>query len=201
MSDRVFFPLICLLAAMMIIVALSPGEPPCEPTGPIGGANSDYTVITVEGCNLHRMIAGGEDALGLLERGGEKMLKIESYSGLQNDDPQRGPHFEIDSDLERAFSNHDIIITMTLRPSSQLGAKSFQAYYSVGRDGGSGWQTFDMFPDWKEYTFAYRVPEKKGANAFDYLGIRPIVPEDSRSIEIKRVQFRRIEKTQPGDGA
>jgi len=186
---------------MMIITALRPGDGACKPTGPVGGADSDYKTITVEECNLHRIIAGGEDALGLLERDGELFLKIESYSGLQMDDPERGPHFQLDSDLERVFSDHDVEITLTVRPSNRRGAHSFQSYYSVGRDGGSGWQTFDMFPDWKEYSFTYRVPEKKGENAFDYLGIRPVVPEDTRAIEIKRVRFRRIEKPQPGDGA
>jgi len=190
-----------LIAALMVVLALSPGAGVCAPTGPVGGANSDYKTITVDGCNLNRMIAGGEDGLGLIERDGEKFLKIEAFSGLQNDDPQRGPHFEIDSDLERVFADHEVEITLTVRPSNRRGAHAFQANYSTGRNGESGWQSFDMYPDWREYSFIYRLPVKLGDNAFDYLGIKPVVPEDSRAIEIKQIRFRRIEKAQSGDGA
>ena len=127
MPDRVFFPLIATIAAFMILVAMKPAEGICEPRGPIGGADTDYTTITVEKCNLNRIIAGGEAAMGLLQRDGESFLKIESYVDVQQDDPLKGPHFELDSDLERSFSDHDLEVTLTARPSSRKGARAFQA--------------------------------------------------------------------------
>lgn len=201
MPDRVFFPLILTLAGLMILLALRPVEGLCEPRGPVGGADSDYVTITVDQCNLNRIIAGGEAAMGLLEREGELFLKIESYEGVQKDDPVKGPHFELDSDLESVFSDHEIEVTLTVRPSNRKGARAFQVNYSTGRNGESGWQTFDMVPNWQDYSFIYRLPEKRGENAFDYLGLRPVVPEDRRAIDIKRIKFRRFEKPQPGDGA
>ena len=200
MSDRVFFSLIFLLAALMVTAAARPGSDDL-PRGPVGGADSDYRTVTVEGLQLNRIIAGGDAAMGLVERAGEPVLKIESLAGTQKRDPIKGPHFELDSDLERVFSDHDVEITMMVRPTERKGAHSFQANYSAGRPGESGWQTFDMIPDWREYSFIYRVPEKLGENAFDYLGIRPVVPEDTRSILIKRITFRRFEKRQTGDDA
>lgn len=189
-----------MLAALMVLLALSPGAGDL-PKGPIGGANSDYKTIIVEGDQLNRIIAGGEGAMGMVDLDGEKILKIEAIAGLQNEDPVRGPHFILDSDLERVFADHEVEITMTIRPSQRKGAHAFQANYSTGRQGESGWQTFDMIPDWREYSFIYRLPVKLGDNAYDYLGIRPVVPEDYRAIEVKRVKFRRIEKPQSGDGA
>lgn len=200
MSDRVFFPLMLVVAAMMVLIALRPSAD-ALPKGPIGGADSDYKTITVEGVQLNRIIAGGDAAMGLVERDGEPVLKIEALAGMLHDDPIKGPHFELDSDLERVFSDHDVEIKMVVRPSERRGAHAFQANYSAGRPGESGWQTFDMYPEWREYSFIYRVPLKTGDNAFDYLGLRPVVPEDTRSIEIKRITFRRFEKRQTGDDA
>ena len=200
MSDRVFFPLMFLIAAAMVLVALQPGAD-ALPKGPVGGANSDYVTITVEGDQLNRVVAGGEAGLGYIERDGEKFLKIESYAGFQDDNPVKGPHFELDSDLESVFADHEVEITLTVRPAIRKGAHAFQANYSTGRDGESGWQTFDMYPDWRDYSFIYRLPSKKGEVAFDYLGLRPVVPEDMRSIEVKRVKFRRFEKRQVSDAA
>lgn len=200
MPDKVFFPLIILIAALMVIAAARPGVDNL-PRGPIGGANSDYKTITVEGDQLNRIIAGGDAAMGLVDREGEAVLKIESLAGTQRRDPAKGPHFELDSDLERVFSDHEVEVTLTVRPAERKGAHSFQAIYSAGRPGDSGWQTFDMIPDWRDYKFIYRVPQKTGENAFDYLGVRPVVPEDTRSILIKRITFQRFEKRQTGDGA
>lgn len=200
MSDRVFFSLIILLAALMVTASARPGVDNL-PRGPIGGADTDYKTITVEGLQLNRIIAGGDDAMGIVEREGEPVLMVESLAGTQNRDPIKGPHFELDSDLERVFSDHEVEVTITARPTERKGAHSFQVNYSAGRPGESGWQTFDMIPDWREYSFIYRVPEKTGDNAFDYLGIRPVVPEDMRSILIKRITFQRFEKRQTGDDA
>jgi len=200
MSDRLFFPIIILLAALMVTLSLRPGSGEL-PKGPIGGAASDYVNIPVEGDQLNRIIAGGEGVMGIIERDGERFLKIEAFVGRQDDDPLKGPYFEIDSDLERAFSDHDVEITMTVRPSNRRGASAFQANYSTGRDGESGWQTFEMSPEWRDYSFMYSLPVKQGDNALDYFGLRPVVPKDSRTIEIKRINFRRVEKPQPGDGA
>lgn len=200
MSDRVFFPLMFVIAAILVFVAVRPTGDNL-PRGPIGGADSDYTTITVEGDQLNRIIAGGEGAMGLVESRGETVLKIEELAGSQNDNPLKGPHFELDSDLEQAFSDHEVEVILTVRPSERRGAHAFQANYSAGRPGESGWQTFDMFPEWREYSFIYSVPEKVGDNAYDYLGLRPIVPEDTRAIEIKRIRFRRIQKRASGDGA
>lgn len=200
MSDRVFFPLITVAASMMIIIAMRPGTDNL-PRGPIGGADSDYKTINVEGEQLNRIIAGGDAAMGLIISEGEQVLKIEALAGMLNNDPVKGPHFELDADLERVFSDHEIKVTMTVRPSTRRGAHAFQANYSAGRPGQSGWQTFDMVPEWREYSFIYKVPTKTGENAFDYLGIRPVVPEDTRAIEIKNITFERFEKRQTGDGA
>ena len=136
-----------------------------------------------------------------MSRNGQPVLKIESLAGTQRRDPSRGPHFELDADIERVFSDHEVQITVTARPNERKGAHAFQAIYSAGRPGDSGWQTFDMVPGWREYQFIYRVPQKSGENAFDYLGLRPVVLEDTRSILIKRITFQRFEKRQTGDGA
>ncbi|MEM8618013.1 MAG: hypothetical protein AAGF20_13905, partial [Pseudomonadota bacterium] len=58
---------------------------------------------------------------------------------------------------------------------------------------GSGWQTFDLKPGWQTYDFTFNVPEKllEDSAAFDYLSIRPVVPEKTRALEVRSVEFRR----------
>ena len=65
--------------------------------------------------------------------------------------------------------------------------------YSVGREGDSGWQVFDLVSGFENFSFEYVVPEHIGDQGFDYFAIRPVVPEKSRALLVESVTFERIE--------
>ena len=199
MSDRLFFPIILAVAAVMVYLALQP-DADCAPTGPVGGADTDYSEVRVEQCNLRRIIAGSSADIELIGDEGQRYLSIESGSGPLQDGPEFGPHFRLASDLETQFAGFTVRVTIRARPAPDRGAMAFEANYSAGKAGQSGWKSFDLQPDWQDYVFEVRVPRASGQGV-DYLGIRPIVPDKTRRIEIKSISFRRLARWDNGDGA
>lgn len=191
MGDKIFFPLIILLAGGLIGLALSP-QLNALPSGPVSVGNMDYSQVEVSGLELNRMLAGGEAAV-TLERNGlnDAALEIVTTAGTLSGDPRLGPHFELAADLEVQFSGFEIEVLVTAKPGPERGALQMQVNYSTGRDGESGWQVFDLQPDWETFSFTYRVPAKSGENALDYLAIRPVTPDKSRSLLVERIEFRR----------
>lgn len=83
---------------------------------------------------------------------------------------------------------------MEARPASDGGALSFEANYSAGPEGNSGWKRFALLQDYAPFTFTYDVPFKPmdAERGVDYLAIRPIVPEKDRAIEVRSVTFERL---------
>lgn len=178
----------------MVVLALSAGwnRPP---SGPIGGGNSDYIEIVVEGDQLSRLESGGEPvSLTRIGEGEDMLMRIEAEFAALSDDPAGGPHFKIDSDLELAFSNHTLEVTITARPTEQRGALSMLVNYSTGRSGDSGWIEFDLVPDFADYRFTYEVPPRGPERGLDYLAIKPVVPAKTRGVEIEKVVLKRLRR-------
>ena len=198
MSDRFFFPLALLIGVLMAVFSIRIGTGSL-PSGTVSGAGTDYVTIQVAGNELNRMEAGGEVGLGIVDRPEGPVLRIETAADVLSDDPLRGPHFVLDSDMENVFQGSTIRITMRVKPSERYGAMKFMANYSTGKVGESGWQEFDLMPDYKDYSFEYDVPLRPdpNENGYDYLAIRPVTPEKTRAIEIASVTFTRLDRWAP----
>ena len=57
---------------------------------------------------------------------------------------------------------------------------------------------FDLTPDFQPYRFTFDVPSYAGTEGNDYLGIRPVVPDKKRVMEIRSVRFHAVgPKTAP----
>jgi len=196
MGDRIFFPLIILLAGGLVAFALAP-QVGALPAGPVSVGDMNYNQVSVDGAQLNRMLAGGEASVELV---GNDQLEIITTAGVLSDDPRLGPHFELAADIEVQFSGYEVEVLITAKPGERRGATQMQANYSTGRDGESGWQVFDLKPDWETFSFTYRVPAKSGENALDYLAIRPITPDKSRSLLIRRIEFKRGQRWATQEG-
>ncbi|MEO0815695.1 MAG: hypothetical protein AAFX86_00165 [Pseudomonadota bacterium] len=191
MGDKIFYPFIFLLAAGLVALALSP-QINALPTGPVSVGDQNYNRVSVADLELNRMKAGG-DADVILQRNGvtEANLEIVTTAGVLSPDPRLGPHFELSADIEVQFSGFEVEVIVTAKPGESRGATQMQVNYSTGRDGESGWQVFNLQRDWDTFSFTYRVPVKSGENALDYLAIRPVTPDKTRSLLIDRVEFVR----------
>ena len=190
MKDRLFFPAIALFAGALVYLALLPGIG-ALPSGPVSVGDLNYNQVEVSGVELNRIEVGGEADIQLVRGDGPPHLLMETIAGALPDDPVQGPHFVLAADIEVQFSGFEVEVIVRAKPGERLGATQMMVNYSAGRDGESGWQVFDLKPDWDDFSFTYRVPVKSGDNALDYLAVRPVTPDKTRSLLIESVTFRR----------
>ncbi len=191
MRDIVFYPIIAVVAVVMVIGSLYLGwqQPKC---GPFGGAEgpADYSLIILKGQDLCRM-DGFEGYELLLE---DDVLTIRAEEGANDADVQRNAHFRLGPDLETVYAGHKLRISLTVKPTDGAGAEAFEFNYSAGKAGDTGWTKFDLQPDWNTYTAEVDIPRKllENTNALDYIAVRPVVPDKTRGIELSEIRFRRL---------
>jgi hypothetical protein len=80
------------------------------------------------------------------------------------------------------------------RPADDHGATQIQTDYSAGRVGESGWQVFDLQPDFEEFSFEYDVPLIEGDQGVDYFAVRPVVPNKTRALLVEEIRFERLNR-------
>ena len=191
MKDSVFYPLIAVLVVGMIASSLLTGwgTPQC---GPFGGADGpeDYSLITLKGSDLCRMQSHDGYELDLKS----DVLTIRAEADAIDIDVLNSAHFPIGPDIEAVFTGHKVRISLTVKPSSTSGAEAFEFNYSAGVPGNTGWVRFDLEEDWETYTAEVNIPYKTIQNTagLDFISVRPVVPEGSRSIELREIRFRRL---------
>lgn len=199
MSDRFFFPLILILAAVMVSLAIREDKGRL-PTGPVGGADTNYERVVIEDVNLNRITESAGTEADLIDGDGVKYLQLAASSSDVSNEPADSTHFRLAADLETQFSGHILRVVVTARSSEDMAARSFEVNYSAGKAGQSGWQVFDLTPAFDSYSFETRVPIASGQGV-DYLGIRPVASEGVQIMEIKSVVFERLKRWDTGDGA
>jgi hypothetical protein len=192
LRDGAFFPLSLLLAAGLIALAISPGLGR-RPTGPVTGDGINYNRILIGGDYLNKVYAGG-DALTAVRKGtsGAQELFIEAMAGQLDEAPEFGPHFRLAADIEQQFSGRTVRVSVRARPADDRSAVQIQLNYSAGRAGESGWKVFDLKPGWNEYAFEYKVPVIEGDQGFDFVAVRPVVPEKIRGVVIDQIELTRL---------
>ncbi|WP_158085747.1 hypothetical protein [Henriciella aquimarina] len=198
MSDKVFFAAAALVAMVMVALGLLPGVNTL-PTGPVSGGGTDYKTIEVSGDQLNRMVAGGEADIELVKMDGRTLLQVGAKIGTLKEDPLLGPHFVLAQDLEVAFAGRTVQVTINARAAEKYGAEQMRVNYWVGAGEGSGWETFPMTRQFRDISFTYDIPDRDpgAAPGYDYLAIRPVVPEKERAILISSIT---IEPVSGGSG-
>lgn len=202
MNDIVFYPLAALIALGIIAAAALPGKDRLGCSS-VSGAGTNYNTVRVEGNDLCRMKAAGQSDIERILVGDEiSSIWISAGAGLLGDRPDRNPHFRLARDLEFQFSDRRIKVTIVAKPASDHGALAFEANYSAGPEGNSGWHTFKLVPEYRAYSFTYDVPlHTTAGETVDYLAIRPVVPQKTRAVDIKSVTFERLKKTKKPEQA
>ncbi|MEM9939441.1 MAG: hypothetical protein AAF768_11375 [Pseudomonadota bacterium] len=198
MKDSVFFPIVLLVAILMVAGAMisDDGRRLCGPMS--GGAGpADYSYAIVEGRDLCRMEAGPSSNLNRI--GGpadEAYITILAVDDQHRDAPEFNSHVKLAADLEYQYAGQKLRMQITARPSEANGAEAFEVNYSTGKAGETGWIRFNMQPGWDTYRFDYNVPEKLLADsvAFDYFAIRPVIDGKARSMDLQRIEFRKLGK-------
>ena len=198
MSDRIFFPITFIVAILLVAAALAPVANR-RPTGSVSFSAAEIQnagrELVIEGEELYKFIAGGDaDIAFVSDPGGQTVAVITAGAGMLADDPVKGPHFRLAADVENLFANQRIRVTVTAKPGTERGATAIAMNYSAGRLGESGWQTVNLTPDYSDTQFEYAVPPKETEteNGVDFFAIRPVVPDKTRSVIIRRVKIERL---------
>ncbi len=196
MPDKLFYPLMLLIAGAVVATALLPGMDR-KPSGSVSfsaeEAKAGYQQLVIEGDELHKMVAGGEADIAFVEAPGGLQAVITAGAGMLSDDPLRGPHYRLAADAENVFQNKRVRVTVRAKPGTVRGASQLRMNYSTGRQGESGWIVRDLQPGFTEVSFEFLVPAKDTDELTnDYLAIRPVVPDKTRELIIDRIVIERV---------
>jgi hypothetical protein len=196
MPDKLFYPLMLLIAGAVVATALLPGMDR-KPSGSVSfsaeEAQAGYQQLVIEGEELYKMVAGGEADIAFVEAPGGLQAVITAGAGMLSDDPLRGPHYRLAADAENVFQNKRVRVTVRAKPGTVRGASQLRMNYSTGRQGESGWIVRDLKPDFTEVSFEFLVPAKDTDELTnDYLAIRPVVPDKTRELIIDRIVIERV---------
>jgi len=194
MRDRFFFPLAGVVAGAFVLTAMQPFAYRA-PTGPVSGGGRNAEDITVKGEELHRFRPGNYDDIAIVKPsgGGDPVVRItrlaEETRDDQRDIPAAGPHLVLAEDVENAMESRPIEVEVVARASGDFAASQFQVDYYAKPDGESGWQTFNLTPNWQAYKLEFDVPRIGPNQGYDYLGIRPVAPDKRRVMEVQSVRI------------
>lgn len=196
MRDRFFFPLAAILAGAFVLTALQPFvERP--PRGPLSAGGRNAEDVTAAGAELHRFLPGNFDGIEIVDTPEDPILRITRFADEAYEDPRSGPHIVLAEDLEYAFESRPVEIVIEARAATDAGASQFEANYFAKSEGESGWQKFNLTPAWQPYSFAFEVPARVQSEGNDYIGIRPVVPEKRRVMEVRSVRVHAIGPKKP----
>lgn len=188
MTDKIFFPLILFVAIGMVLVAIGPKQSTC-PTGSLSAADTNYINLQYTGAQLNRFITNGKVQKNPCKLGTGFRLHLHTLNTPPVEAAMAGPHFRLASDIEHAFSNRTIRITVRARALTENGAAGFQANYASGAKNASGWQTFALSPEFADYMFEHEVPDAGADRGVDYLGLRPADTRVGVGMEIESLTF------------
>jgi SGNH domain (fused to AT3 domains) len=149
-----------------------------EAAGPINlawGSIRDEQILVPENVSYHVELQGSEQ-VGVISA-----VPEEASSANETD----GVAFRVPYLHEQNFSGQLIVVTVEARSSDDSAGIGIA--YSTNEVGNSGWNRFELAPNWAEYSFTYFVPELIQGRG-DFLGLRSY--ENSR-VEIRRIEIRR----------
>lgn len=193
MRDILFFPLAAALAGAFIFMALDPyGER--LPSGPVSGGGRNAEDISVSGIELNRFVVGEGGGvtirIGQPADGEDAVLRIDRQASANYEDPRLGPHLVLAEDVEFAMESRPIEVIIEARSAGEFPASRFEANYFSKTEGTSGWQGFDLTPEFQPYTLTFFTPKRGGDMGYDFVGIRPEAPDKHREMDVRSVRIR-----------
>lgn len=193
MRDRLFFPIAFIVASAFIFMALNPFAERV-PSGAVSGGGRNAEDVTVKDLELHRFQPGNSDSIEIIKATGETptLLRITRPVADEYQDPRSGAHLILAEDIEYAMENRQIQIDIEARAAGDFAASKFEANYLVKPEFESGWKSFDLTSEFQTYSFTYDVPPIGESFGNDFIGIRPVVPDKQRTMELRSVRIRAV---------
>ena len=194
MKDSIFYPLCVLTMAAMFGVAVLPGLGRLPETPFSGdGSAAGYGSLTIEGRDLNRIKAGGPVEITLMQDADPWVVRIGHEAGQGGQAYDEGAYFPLGPDFEVQYGGRDLRVDIDMAPTSDWGARSVEVMYATGMQADSGWQRFDLNPEYTTYSFTFTPPPFNGVNGLDYLAIRPVVESKRGFINVSRIAFSKAD--------
>lgn len=184
--DRFFYPLIALLIVLIVTVAMLPS---CRES------------LTDTDIRTQGYLALGDD-LALIEAspgttvsfvgetGGQPaFVTASAHLARSAAPPSAGVFAPLGSDYERVFAGKNLRMTLTARQGSANPVETFRMGYFTAGPGDSGWQTFQLTPEFQDFSFTFTPPLPNDEPDLDYFGVWPDEEGQQREMDISKFQI------------
>lgn len=193
MADRVFYPLVILIAIALIAAALAPGPARLrEARAELAGAGD---AVVARGTALQHLQTG--DGIGF-EAGPDEdgPAYIRARASKPSDAPplSAGLFLSLSPAQERALAGRALRVSVVARARGSSPAEEFKfGYFVADERSDSGWKTFQPTPDFETYSFTFTPAKKTGEPNPDYVGLWPDAEGENRTLDIAQIAVRPVE--------
>ena len=192
LKDRYFYPLAIALIAAMIWFALSKGTHDILTTKNI--LENGY-VIDKE--NLSKLIASpgtSYDFVAKAQGNSQSYVTLKSSIALNNIPTSAGVFAPLGPELEKAFAERHLRITVRARQGQNTPLTNFYIAYFTADVGDSGWQRKTLTPAWQNYVIEFNPKATVNKLGVDYLGILPGKTGNQKTIDVQFIKIDIIPK-------
>lgn len=179
--DRIFYPLAVLVIAAIIGAALSFG----------GGEDfSDDQIIAegwqISGIDLNALtISPGSNGAFIADDGG--YIQLSQFTPDGEGPASIGVFATLGPVHERAFAGRLLRLTFRARAGRINPLKEFDVAYYPMEGPASGWNTFELGPDWQDYSFDYTPPIIAAEDNVDLIALFPGRAGENETIDLASI--------------
>lgn len=181
LRDRIFYPLALLVIAAIIGIALSFG----------GGDNKSDEQIIAEGWELsgpdlmELTISPGSNGSYVAEEGG--YIQLSQYTPDGEGPTSIGVFATLGPSYENAFAGRLLSLKFRARAGQINPLKEFDVAYYTMEGLPSGWTTFELGPNWQDYTVEYTPPIIDEMENVDLIALFPGRAGDNKTIDLTAI--------------
>lgn len=189
-QDRFFYPLLILVIAVIVTVAMLPS---CRDN--LSEAEIISEGYLVEGDDLALIQASpGTTVVFVGETSAEPAFITAAAHLSRNSAPASAGIFApLGSNYEQAFAGKNLRMTLTARQGSANPTPDFKMGYFTAGAGDTGWKRFDLTPEFQDYSFTFTPPVSSEAPDLDYFGVWPDEAGRQREMNISRFEIKVLE--------
>ncbi len=183
MKDWLFYPLIMILAGVLIYLALNWGE------GPSYGNPENGWVV--EGADLNGLTKSPGTTLTM--KGVDKAILKGNFTAKEM--PSQGVFTTLSGDYSRAYGGRELELTIRARAADENPSETFQiGFFTVPPvKGRFFWRDFTPTPEYQDFTIKTRLEEFPPGKPVIYFGVWPDKDGKGGQIEVERFEVRPVE--------
>lgn len=184
--ESLFFLTMIALVMAIVYGALYPGKKYLS-----GYDDIRQNGYLAEGSDLQYIKASpGTSALFIAANNGEtSYLTLSAHLSQLAAPPSAGVFAPLNARYETAFAERRLKMTLTARQGRMSPAETFQMGYFTAGPGDSGWQRFQLTPDFKDYSFNFTPKAQISEADIDYFGVWPDEEGLQRTMDVSRYKI------------